>query len=86
MLIFAWFIELMANEFLRHELQIRKVTRIIMGILISVRIAKLMADGFNKHLIGVENVEVPTEMKERVGGKDYGYGFYNDRGACEWGS
>ena len=43
-----------------------------------LEIAKLMADNFNRHLIGVENVEVSTEMKARVVGKDYGYGFYNE--------
>ena len=34
-------IELMTDKFCRHELQIRKMTRIIMGILISISISKL---------------------------------------------
>jgi voltage-gated potassium channel len=41
-----------------------------------LEIAKHMADKFNKHLLGLENVEVPADMISRVVGKDYGYDFY----------
>lgn len=41
-----------------------------------LEIAKHMADKFNKHLLGLENVEVPADMISRVVGKDYGYNFY----------
>ena len=41
-----------------------------------LEIAKHMADKLNQHLIGLNDVEVSSEMKSRVVGKDYGYDFY----------
>ena len=41
-----------------------------------LEIAKHMADKFNKHLLGLENVEVPADMISRVVSQDYGYNFY----------
>ena len=46
-------IELMTYEFCRHELQIRKMTRIIMGIFISVSISKL----FHKLRRGIPKIK-----------------------------
>ena len=43
-----------------------------------LEIIKHMADNFNKHLIGKENVEVSAELTKRVPGKDFGYDFYKD--------
>ena len=41
-----------------------------------LEIAKHMADKINQHLTGLNDVEVPSEMKSRVAEKDYGYNFY----------
>ena len=43
-----------------------------------LEIAKHMADKFNRHLIGLDEVDVPSEMKSRVVGRDYGYAFYEE--------
>lgn len=43
-----------------------------------LEIAKHMADKFNQHLIGLSDVEVSSELKTRIVGKDYGYDFYEE--------
>ena len=43
-----------------------------------LEIAKHMADNINKHLLGLEDVEVTAEMRTRVLGEDYGYDFYKE--------
>ena len=43
-----------------------------------LEIAKHMAVHMNRHLLGLDEVEIPQELKKRVQGKDYGYEFYTD--------
>ena len=43
-----------------------------------LEIAKHMAENINKHLLGLEDVQVSEELKKRVLGEDYGYDFYKE--------
>ena len=43
-----------------------------------LEIAKHMADHVNRHLLGLDEVEISQELKKRVQGEDYGYEFYKD--------
>ncbi len=43
-----------------------------------LEIANHMAENINNYLLGLEEVEVSSELKTRILGEDYGYDFYRD--------